>query len=172
MQQFPEIKDRPDGMIPTTNVTNELARAVRGLAPVIRTGQVEERPWGGINVKWGKVAVAISGTQSQVTLIPVVGQHDSTATGEPNATVYLSSPPGTAVSNVNLPLNALVAYVPVPSNPAAPTTPLGHVLNVAEGPSGGSSLPTPTAQWQVLQCTAYTSALSYTLAFDWVRAHP
>ena len=37
----------------------------------------------------------------------------------------------------------------------------------------GGALPAPAAQFQVLQCTAYTAGTppTYTLAFDWVRAH-
>lgn len=35
----------------------------------------------------------------------------------------------------------------------------------------GNSLPIPSARYQVLQCSAYTSSTNYTLAFDYVRAH-
>jgi hypothetical protein len=39
------------------------------------------------------------------------------------------------------------------------------------GGAGGDALPVPTAKYQVLSVTAYTSPTVYTLAFDWVRAH-
>ena len=42
---------------------------------------------------------------------------------------------------------------------------------LGDGTVGGDTLPAPTALYQVLQCTAYTNATTYTLGFDWVRAH-
>lgn len=45
------------------------------------------------------------------------------------------------------------------------------LLIIAISPGGGDSLPTPTALYQVLSITAYTSSSVYTVAWDWVRAH-
>jgi hypothetical protein len=45
------------------------------------------------------------------------------------------------------------------------------VTNVFGFEYGGGGLPIPTAQYQVLQCTSYTDSTTYTVAFDWVRAH-
>jgi hypothetical protein len=39
MREFPSVSERPAGGIPTTNVTNELARAVSAMAPIIEGGQ-------------------------------------------------------------------------------------------------------------------------------------
>ena len=40
MKAIPTIRERPGGKIPTTTVTNEHARAINAMAPMILGGQV------------------------------------------------------------------------------------------------------------------------------------
>lgn len=44
-------------------------------------------------------------------------------------------------------------------------------IDGGRGEGSGDPLPAPTALYQVLQCTQFTNADTYTIAFDWVRAH-
>jgi hypothetical protein len=40
MKNIPGVSERPTGKIPTTAVTNELARAIKGMLPILEMGQV------------------------------------------------------------------------------------------------------------------------------------
>lgn len=54
MREFPQVSERPPG-ISSTNVTNELARAVQAMAPVILGGQVPQPRVGQCVAVWVKV---------------------------------------------------------------------------------------------------------------------
>ena len=114
-------------------------------------------------------------------VFPVLVQRDGGADGTdtvPAAWTYTVKTLGGLLLKAAVPLAA-----PRPKGPATTRDGFGEAFHGADGNlqlwdagetysgGGGSSLPVPTALYQVLSVTSFSGASNFTLAFDWVRAH-
>jgi hypothetical protein len=115
---------------------------------------------GGASVKFG-VATETWESGNALTLDP--SSQDGTDNGLPNVLVDVVSPGnGAPPPHVAIAAGDIVAYFPYPTAIGGSA---GIVVNVNQAP-------TPTAKYQVQQCTDFTSATDFAVDYDYVRGAP
>jgi hypothetical protein len=174
MIRIPNIKKRPEGLLARTNYVNEVADAVAGLVQPSDGGQSLDNPYPRLDKVLVKLTSAVNSSTS-------IGRYNGRmsdmvinleATGnlvEADLGTFASADDTIVwlMGDVGQSSNSVSSFSPAPFvyGWLIDTNSSGKkIVIVPRG--GGSSLPTPSAAYQVLLVQSYTSSSVYTLAFD------
>jgi hypothetical protein len=148
-------QERDKNKFATTNVTNEHARAIASLIEA-NTGQVDDGFVEATAVFPAKITghtgTAHAWTEVDAKGAAVSGARTGTATDNPAFDLF-----GRVLVN-----DSLVTLVQSTYDDGGTRK---QAMEIVE------TLPAPTAQYQIIQCTSFTSVTVNTKAFDFVRAH-
>lgn len=140
-------------------------RGPHGLAINQPTGNRHVTPHRGQPILFG-FATAAWTSGNTVTLTPCVSISDGTPTGADDITCYINTPTDASPEGVEIDEDDILAYVQISSTH-------GLLVNVKQGDGndggGGTTLPAPSALYEVLQITSFTSSTVYTMDWDYVR---